>query len=237
MTNADFRQLADQIEREVSAASGGMDGWTDLVRRAAFKGLVMGYRTAMAERYSTDATADTQTTEALKERHLEETELEELRAWASKAHGDQKYDSKPYSEHLKAVEAIIVRYGHHFKGGDMRLMRRCAWLHDVLEDTSVSFDQLRSVAGAVEASLVQLVTDEPGVNRKERKSKTYPKIRTSPLAIALKLADRIANVENARETKYSLINMYKKEHPDFRRELYRPDMFNDMWGYLDGLLV
>jgi len=225
MTSPEFRQLADQIEKEVSAASGGMDGWTDLVRRAAFKGLTAGYKLGL---YDSDIEARVSEVEA--------AELEELKSWASKAHGGQQYDNRPYSVHLEAVEKVVARFGHHFKGSDLILMRRCSWLHDVLEDTSVSFDQLRSVAGAVEASLVQLVTDEPGVNRKERKSKTYPKIRTSPLAIALKLADRIANVENARETKYSLINMYKKEHPDFRRELYQTGMFDDMWEHLDSLL-
>lgn len=227
-----FRQIADEIEGAVSAGSGGMDGWQDLIRRAAFKGLCLGYKLGLYD--SCDDHIGTGL--ALKEKEVEDAELEELRSWASKAHEKQKYDNHPYSKHLADVEAVVLKYKHHFTAEQLRLLRRCAWLHDVLEDTPVSFDQLRSVAGPVEASLVQLVTDEPGKNRKERKEKTYPKTRTSPLAVALKLADRIANVENACETKYSLINMYRKEHPDFKKGLKQDGSFNDMWERLDELL-
>lgn len=232
----DFKQLADEIEGAVSAGSGGMDGWQDLIRRAAFKGLCLGYRLGLMQHTRTDATNDTETTMALREQELQDTELEELKAWASKAHEKQKYDGHPYSKHLSDVEGVVSRFKHHFTPEQLLLLRRCAWLHDVLEDTPVSFDQLRSVAGPVEASLVQLVTDEPGKNRKERKEKTYPKTKTSPLAVALKLADRIANVENACETKYSLINMYKKEYPDFKKGLWQANLFSDMWEHLDKLL-
>lgn len=54
-------------------------------------------------------------------------------------------------------------------------------------------------------------------NRKTRNAATYPKIRDGgPRAVCLKLADRIANVRNGGGS----VQMYKREHEDFRRGIY-----------------
>jgi len=83
------------------------------------------------------------------------------------------------------------------------------------------------------AGLVDAVTDEPGPNRRARKAATYQKIREAGhLAVRLKLADRIANVEAGG----SLTDMYRKEHEAFRRNLHTAGENEDMWRHLDGLL-
>jgi len=88
------------------------------------------------------------------------------------------------------------------------------------------------------ANLVRAVTDEPGNNRKQRKIATYPKIRAYGIeAVALKLADRIANVEHCIEVgNTSLLQMYYKEHLDFSKALREAGELTDLWSKLDALL-
>lgn len=155
--------------------------------------------------------------------------------FATKKHGKQKYTKiLPYTYHLKAAHDVAERYNLNVD------IRAAAWLHDILEDTNITVVELRAFFGHHIAGLVQLVTDEPGKNRKERAEKTWPKIRTSPEAVALKLCDRIANVQASLDIgPQSLLDMYKKEHKRFRAALTCDDedeWLLAMWAELDELI-
>ena len=93
-------------------------------------------------------------------------------------------------------------------------------MHDVLEDTHLSYNDIKKEFGEDIAELVYAVTDELGRNRKERKEKTYPKIKGNPKAIAVKLCDRIANVREAKSSASKMFRMYKDEHAEFTITLY-----------------
>lgn len=67
---------------------------------------------------------------------------------------------------------------------------------------------------------------------KEKKQKTYPKIRSNPDAIIIKLADRIANVEWG-----GMTDMYTKEFAEFQDVLRIKDHATKMWEHLEKLLV
>jgi len=73
------------------------------------------------------------------------------------------------------------------------------------------------------AALVDAVSDGQGANRKERKERPYALIPTVPDAILLKLADRIANLENGYASESNLIAMYTKEQPYFEERLYNAE--------------
>lgn len=156
--------------------------------------------------------------------------------FAAVKHGNQQYSSGlPYTHHLAQVEAVLRRFGHtrdHFDPSDMDLLE-AAWLHDVVEDTTTKLKEISEMFGDKVAELVGAVTNEPGPNRKTRHALTYPKIRKTPDAIILKLADRIANVEAGGK----LVEMYQKEYEDFKRNLYTPGICEEMWKHLDGLLL
>ena len=144
-------------------------------------------------------------------------------------HGSQFYGNKPYSTHLEAVVAVLCRFG--FCDPETTA---AGWLHDILEDTECTVEELKK-CGVSENTIdmVKAVTDEPGVNRKERKAKTYLKIKKSRDAIILKLADRIANVEAGDKKE-----MYLNEHPSFYAALYKYDaIVEPMWLYLGNLLA
>lgn len=155
------------------------------------------------------------------------------REFAIVAHGDQRYGADPYVSHLDDVAVVLADAGHRNDEGLMV----AAYLHDVLEDTDCGPEELLSQFGIAVYQLVWGVTDEPGKNRAERHAKTYPKIAQDPRRVTLKLADRIANVKHSLHRGGKLMDMYRKEHPEFRAALYREsDLYNKaLWEKLDTL--
>lgn len=149
--------------------------------------------------------------------------------YASVKHAGQSYaGGLPYTHHLAAVEAVLRRFGV-----DYEPLLVAAWLHDVVEDTGTKVKEIDEMFGPMVGMLVNAVTNEAGANRKIRAALTYPKIRNGGMnAVRLKLADRIANVENGGK----LVDMYRKEHEDFKRALYTPGENEDMWTHLNKLL-
>jgi (p)ppGpp synthase/HD superfamily hydrolase len=133
--------------------------------------------------------------------------------FAAKYHHGQMYGDVSYLEHLHHVNEVASRF--HLNDD----IQTAAYLHDILEDTTCTFEGIWKSFGWNIALLVFLVTDEPGTNRVERKEKTYPKIATRFDAILLKLCDRIANVEASLENNPKLFEMYKNEHHEFIAKL------------------
>lgn len=158
--------------------------------------------------------------------------IQAAEAFATVQHGDQKYGEEPYTKHLAHVAEVLRRF--KFTSEDLQV---AAWLHDTVEDTNASLTQIEMMFGRNVADIVRRVTNEPGKNRKERHANTYPKIKFSVEALTVKLADRIANVESSIETTSDKLGMYKKEHKEFKRMLYRDNVGHDaMWRHLDFLI-
>lgn len=153
--------------------------------------------------------------------------------FAIRAHGDQKYGPYPYIYHLTMVDNILCSYGYTAPEA------RCtAYLHDVLEDTKITREELEKEFTSLIANWVYLVTNESGKNRKERHQKTYPKIRTNQFAVALKLCDRIANVQFSIEMNDTgKLEMYRKEHNEFKKALWKENEHYATWLELDQLLL
>jgi hypothetical protein len=104
-----------------------------------------------------------------------------------------------------------------------------------VEDTDVKLRDIEENFGEEVARLVGAVTSEEGPNRRVRNALTYPKTRDAGSdAVRLKLADRLANVENGGGS----LAMYIREYPDFRHALFSPyDDFNlRMWSALDDII-
>jgi len=154
--------------------------------------------------------------------------------FASEAHGDQMYGEYRYHKHLADVVSVLHRFGE-----SNWWMVSAGWLHDVLEDTNVTYNQLKEEFGEVVADIVYAVTNEPGENRAAQHVNTYPKIKANPHAIVLKLADRIANVESCLDNNQILLNMYRKEWPGFKKALYdHPQLppAQEMWDHLEKII-
>jgi len=155
------------------------------------------------------------------------------REFAEKAHAPQNYDGHPYSKHLDDVYNILLRFGFN-EDDDLDLLI-AAYLHDIIEDTATSYKDLKNMFGLDVAEIVYCMTDELGRNRKEKKDKTYPKIRSNMRSIILKLADRIANVENSKDKISNFGSMYSKEFDDFQKQLRIHAHVPTMWEHLTNL--
>ena len=143
------------------------------------------------------------------------TDLERALNVAEVAHANQKYDIYSYMYHIKQVVKIATELGY-----DSTILVSCA-LHDVMEDADLSYNDIKKAFGEDVAEIVFAVTDELGRNRKERKEKTYPKIRANWKAVVVKICDRIANATHSQQEggKSGMFKLYKKEHEDFCRNL------------------
>ena len=137
----------------------------------------------------------------------------------------------PYVKHLQDVVDVLIRFGYSDE-----VILNAAWLHDSIEDTNTSYNDIKKLFGEEVAEMVYAVTDELGRNRKQRKSKTYPKIMANEKALLIKLADRIANIEYAIKWESNLGDMYKKEQRDFEITLRKQGVFDKLWDHLNGLL-
>lgn len=158
--------------------------------------------------------------------------LQHAKVYATEAHKAQTYSgNQPYTKHLYAVESVLRRFS--ITDEDMLC---AAWLHDIVEDTPTTVEEVRDLFGDRVAALVYAVTNEAGANRAERHAKTYHKIQANDEALQLKLADRIANVEACIEDKDSRIKMYKKEWNEFQEKLRKPGLYENMWRHLEFLL-
>lgn len=155
--------------------------------------------------------------------------LEEALLVSEMAHRNQKYDEIfPYMKHINDVIGVLKRFG--FNSNKMLIS---AALHDIIEDTSLSYNKVKKHFGLEVAEMVYCVTDELGRDRKEKKEKTLPKTASNPDAIILKLGDRIANIEHGGK-----IDMYAKEHSEFKGALFlnTPADGKAMWEHLETLL-
>jgi (p)ppGpp synthase/HD superfamily hydrolase len=163
------------------------------------------------------------------------TDIKKIREFAEDAHKNQKYGENPYSYHLEHVYRTLK----FFDVKDDSLL--CAsWLHDTIEDAGTTYGMIESTFSKDVADLVFAVTNEEGKNRKERNSKTYPKIKANLRGTILKLADRIANTVESIENNPGLLEMYKKEYTSFKEGIFNPgfkeETLEKMWNHLDKLM-
>lgn len=131
--------------------------------------------------------------------------LEQARAFGIQHHAGQLYGQQPYVVHLDAVV-------EHLKSVDASPSLQVAgYLHDILEDTSVTATTLTRIFGQNVCALVWAVTGE-GRTRAEKVAQTVAKLQALPEARLLKLADRLANVEACVQGNHrSMLARYRAE--------------------------
>ena len=117
-------------------------------------------------------------------------------AYATAAHGRmnqvRKYTGEPYINHVIEVMEIVSSVPHSDE------MLAAALLHDTIEDTSVTRENIEQEFGASVAKLVMELTDECHEgNRAARKSAEAVRLATiSQEAQTIKLADFISNTNS-----------------------------------------
>jgi guanosine-3',5'-bis(diphosphate) 3'-pyrophosphohydrolase len=153
--------------------------------------------------------------------------LNDVMKFAEEKHKDQKpYRGKSYYQgHILPVYEVCRKFSNH------KDVLAAALLHDVVEDTEVTREDVAKLFGEVVADLVWRLTDEHGRNRVEKKLRTYPKIRANDYAVLIKLCDRLVNVSGALK-----LGMYQAEYPEFKKQLYTRGKWTALWNELDRLM-
>jgi hypothetical protein len=138
---------------------------------------------------------------------------EKARLFATQAHQRidhrRKYSKQPYDEHLRAVAERVASIS------DDAEMVAAAWLHDIVEDTPVTLEEVEREFGTAVASLVRELTDvsRPGDgNRAARKAIDRGHLAVaSPRAKTIKLADLCDNARDICGADARFARVYLKE--------------------------
>jgi (p)ppGpp synthase/HD superfamily hydrolase len=118
------------------------------------------------------------------------------RTFAVGRHGRQtrKYVNELLSRHLEAVVSHLVDHGI-----DDEEVLAAAYLHDVIEDTPTTIEELMAVFGAHTAELVYWMTDAEVGSRTARKTMFCWRIGRAPWeAKLIKMADIVDNAATIR---------------------------------------
>lgn len=162
--------------------------------------------------------------------------IEKALIFAEEKHRNQRYGKYPYMKHILHVLEIAQEL--NFK----KSIQIACILHDTLEDTDTTYEELKELFGKEVADTVYSVTNietEKGIDKK----KTFKKIQPRYNAVAVKLADRLANIKasisfSKDEKKY---NDYLLESIIFERYIYsnvikKSPKLNNAWNLYNEIL-
>jgi (p)ppGpp synthase/HD superfamily hydrolase len=144
----------------------------------------------------------------------EQTRLvERAQLFATRAHERigqrRRYTGEPYITHPAAVAALVASVAHTPQ------MLAAAWLHDTVEDTDVSLDDIEREFGSGVAQLVSWLTEHSRPQDGNRA--TRKRIERAVLALApadaqtVKLADIIENCSSILEHDAAFAPVYVRE--------------------------
>lgn len=131
--------------------------------------------------------------------------------FAAEKHAQQKRKGaagEPYFNHLLEVAEMVAASGDRL---DVELVM-AAFLHDTVEDTGVTLQELVTRFGKDVAGLVEEVTDDkslPKETRKQLQVQNAPK--KSERAQTIKLADKISNLRSILESPPAGWNRERKQ--------------------------
>lgn len=115
-------------------------------------------------------------------------------AFAAAQHTGQRRkaaSSEPYLNHLAEVANLLA---YATEGNNASLVA-AGVLHDILEDTETTPDELHALFGPAVADIVEEVTDPPGLSEMDRRRRQIDHAHElSPQAKLLKIADKTSNI-------------------------------------------
>lgn len=119
-----------------------------------------------------------------------EDRMDKAREFAVKAHGDQMYGKFKYSYHLDQVKSELMKLEH--SGWDVHEDAYVvAYLHDVLEDTDVTIQEMFEFSSDVRWAVVLLTKVEIDYDL----GKYLETIKSCKIAHIVKIADTLCNLQ------------------------------------------
>lgn len=166
------------------------------------------------------------------------------------AENQQEYAGESYTKHLNNVKSVLREFGFGPKDSiEGLILGSAALIHDVIEDTDATYEEIEELFSSQVARIVLGVTklngsdkDQVGLSPEDILRNTYRRTRTDRLSVTLKLADRISNVRQGLADLFlnlpTKVSKYMLEHKVFKEVLYRGEetQLQPMWNELDRLL-
>lgn len=161
-------------------------------------------------------------------------------AYQQAAHGaigqKRKFSGLPYSVHPQQVVSLLV----HYMGFQNEAVICAGLLHDVVEDTDISHEDILHIFGSNVANLVRGMTKDsyPGCTRAVKFSLEVARLNNCcPDVKSIKLADSICNMKD-----------YIKDDPNYAYKVYVPEKrilidealkegHNGLWMEADALIT
>lgn len=169
---------------------------------------------------------------------------DKARAFAIAAHSNtnQFYEGHEYTFHLCHVRDVAERFINLVPAPVRDEVCAGCWVHDVIEDTRKSYNDIRRILGETIAEYSFALTCHKGKTREERLCKGYyDDIKAVKFATFIKLCDRIANAEYNRfyrpqkSTSAGMLLKYQSENEKFMANLY-DEAYKPMFDYLHEVL-
>ena len=127
-------------------------------------------------------------------------------AYAKKVHaGEKRHDGSDYINHPIRVAGLVEKY---MSGTNIRELKAAAYLHDTIENTSTTYQDLVELFDYKIASIVlELTTDEELKNEVGKTRYLEIKMKNmSDFALFLKLCDRYDNLSDMKMSSPKFIN-------------------------------
>lgn len=159
-------------------------------------------------------------------------------SYAIHYHGNQKYNKIfPYFYHLKQTDKVVDNFYQDIPCGKFFVVKTASILHDVLEDTEVSFDKLCNDFTNEIADIVLKVTKIDEEDTVEFETNYYKEMAKNPLAIIVKIADKCANTkQTVKNMSVWHANRLIDGHPIFQDYTYLNIEASNLKSYLDNLI-
>ena len=130
-----------------------------------------------------------------------------------------RYTNEPYWGHLAEVAGIVA-----MTPSCTPLQLQVAWLHDTIEDTETTFDELVDTFGYSTAIGVHFLTDQEEGNRKTRKLLAQERLRAAwPKLQTIKYADGLSNLRSIMVHDRKFAKVYVQEWKDLLNVMNKGD--------------
>ncbi len=116
-----------------------------------------------------------------------------------------------YFEHPRRVASLVIKFKDSYRIEDLLII---ALLHDVLEDTNATYEQVEDQFGTMIADTVLELTSDKELTSTEQNKREYladKMINMSSYALVIKLCDRLDNVSDLNKMSQSFKERYVKE--------------------------
>ena len=164
---------------------------------------------------------------------LEEKAKRLATEWHSSIKQVRKYTGEPYINHPAAVVEIVRSVPHTGE------MLAAAWLHDTVEDTDATLDEIHDMFGHHVADMVEMLTDvskpEDGNRAKRKAIDRAHSARGIPAAKTIKIADLIDNSSSILERDPRFAEVFIREKALLLKVLKEGDL--TLWNRANNIVL